>query len=299
MSTTNVELIFDGPGVRDGLIDASLLAESLAGYSQVFNRANDVLNGEDSEAVVFVQSEFRKGSFIVALQLVQTISEHGRQLISAHPILDSTGIASALGLGWQHKETIKDGLVGLYKWLKGKKPDSALSVGDSTEVTLGVNKKNVTNNVYNLYGDEAIRQGLSKLVRPLSGEQLDRISIVAGGVKQTSIEKSEIGYFEPEPLSLQPPSLSSGKREAALIVSKLAFKEKSTWTFFEQGATVVAKIEDVDFWKSVHDRTVTFGEGDTLLVQLAWNVERKTRLVQKNTILKVRKVIPRPEQLRF
>jgi hypothetical protein len=165
VSTTNVELVFDGPGVKDGLMDASLLAESLAGYSHTFNRANDLLNGEDSEAVVFVQSEFRKGSFIVDLQLVQTISEHARQLISAHPILDSAGISSALGLGWQHKETIKDGLVGLYKWLKGKKPDSALSVGDSTEVTFGVNKKTVTNNVFHLYGDEAIRQGMSKLGR--------------------------------------------------------------------------------------------------------------------------------------
>jgi hypothetical protein len=38
-----------------------------------------------------------------------------------------------------------------------------------------------------------------------------------------------------------------GDRETVLVVSKLAFKEGSTSTFFERGAIVVAKIEDEQF----------------------------------------------------
>ena len=300
MSTEKLELVFDGPGVENGLIDASLLADSLAGYSRTFNRANEILNGEESETGVFVEAGFRKGSFIVDLQLVQTITEHGRQLITAHPILDATGITSALGFAWHHKGEIKDGLLELYKWLKGKKPDAVTRIGESTELTIGENRKTVTNNIFNLYGDDAIRQGLSSFVKPLAGAQVDRISIVKDGVEQASLDKSEVAYFNTEPPTELPtaPALS-GKRQAALTVSKLSFTETSNWTFFEQGATVVAKIEDDDFWKKVHERTVTFGEGDTLVVQLAWKVEQKSRLVQRNTILKVIKVIPRPEQLQL
>ena len=298
MSTTNVELVFDGPGVQNGTIDAGLLAQSLAGYSSTFKRANELLNGEASETRVLVQSEFRRGSFIVDLQLVQVVSEHAQQLLSEHPMLDSAGIASALGFVWKHKEVVKDGLLDLFKWLEGKKPDSAVRIGESTELTLGVNRKIVTNNVYNLYGDEAIRQGMAKFAGTLAAEPLERISMLVDGVEQASIDKSEIEYFSPEALAADSGSqLLHGQRDAVLTLAKLAFNEKSNWTFFEQGATVVAKITDADFWNKVHSRTVTFGEGDTLVVSLTWNVEKKTRLVQRNTILKVLRVIPRPQQL--
>ena len=90
-----------------------------------------------------------------------------------------------------------------------------------------------------------------------------------------------------------------GQRDAVLIVAKIAFDEKSTWTFFERGSTVVAKIVDQDFWKTVHNRTVTFGEGDTLVVRLAWRIEKKARFIQRNTILQVKNIIARPEQYRF
>ena len=187
MSTTRIDLIFDGPGVKNGTIDASLLAESLTGYSRTYLRANELLNGEVSEAVVLVQAEFRKGSFIVDLQLVQTVVESAKQLISAHSILDSAGLVSALGFAWSSRSDIKDGVIDLIKWLKGKKPDSTLSLGSSIEVTLGANKKIVTNNVYNLYGDEAIRHGFGNLVTGLNRPALDKISMAVDGVEQTSI----------------------------------------------------------------------------------------------------------------
>lgn len=297
MSTEKVELVFQGPGVENGTINAALLAESLAGYTRTFNRANELLNGEQSESGVFVQSSFRKGSFIVDLQLVQTLLDHGRQLISAHPV-DATGISAALGFGWHYKDQLLDGVLDLYKWLKGKKPDAVNRVGESVEITFGENKKVVTNQVFNLYGDEAIRQGLSKFAVPLADRALDRISISQGGVERASLEKAEVEYFAPEAVGVAPdPPPLNGERQAALTVSKLSFIESSNWTFFEQGSTVVAKIEDPEFWNKVHDRTVTFGEGDTLVVDLIWRIEQKARLVQRNTIRKVLRVIPRPQQL--
>jgi hypothetical protein len=85
-----------------------------------------------------------------------------------------------------------------------------------------------------------------------------------------------------------------------LIVSKIAFKEGSTWSFFEQGATVVAKVEDEAFWQQVHDHTIKFGEGDRLKVRLHWKLEEKDgKLRQRNRIIKVFQVFDRPKQLRL
>ena len=61
MSSTNLEVVFEGPAVKSGMIDARLLGDSLTGYSEVFARTNAVVNGEASEAAVLVQSEFKAG----------------------------------------------------------------------------------------------------------------------------------------------------------------------------------------------------------------------------------------------
>ena len=71
MSSTNLEVVFEGPAVHSGTIDARLLAESLIGYSEVFTRANAIINGRDSQAAVLVQSDFKQGSFVAGLEFVQ------------------------------------------------------------------------------------------------------------------------------------------------------------------------------------------------------------------------------------
>lgn len=56
MSTTEVQLVFEGTAIQQGMIDAQPFAESLVGYSQIFNRANAIVNGEASEAAVLASA---------------------------------------------------------------------------------------------------------------------------------------------------------------------------------------------------------------------------------------------------
>ena len=85
-----------------------------------------------------------------------------------------------------------------------------------------------------------------------------------------------------------------------MLCQQLAWDEKSTWTFFEQGGKVVAKIDDQEFWQKVHQRAVAFREGDSLRVRLRWEViEKNHKLVQQNSILKVYQVTTRPKQMRL
>jgi hypothetical protein len=235
-------------------------------------------------------------------------NEVAARLITAHQFLSAGALAGIIGFlpADLAKEFVKDfareTVIGLYKWLKGKKPDQVKTHGqDTVEIKSGRESKTVNISVFNLYGDSAIRSGLDKLTRPLREAEIDRIAVKQGRIEQAVFEKSEAKYFEAEPLQLESDAQPmQGERDAVLIVSKLSFKEGSNWTFFERGATVVAKIEDEQFWERVHEHAVTFGEGDLLKVRLVWEIQEKHhQLKQKNIIVKVLEKLERPKQMRL
>ena len=120
MSSTEIRLVFGGREVESGKIDASVLGNALTGYNELFRRANELANGEASQAVVFVESDFKTGSFDVTVQLVQTLIENAKSLITAHPFLSAAELAAAIGLVVWHK---RESLIGVLKWLRGHKPD--------------------------------------------------------------------------------------------------------------------------------------------------------------------------------
>lgn len=308
MSSTNLEVVFEGPAVKTGIIDARLLGESLLGYNEVFVRANSLVNGEESVAAVMVQSSFKSGSFIADLQFVQNTTEQAAHLITAHKFFDATALTGLIGFVPSEmakefvKEIVKNTVIGLFRLFKGKKPDEVKPVGtDKVELKSGPVSTTVNVNVFNLYGDSAIRDALDKVTKPLREAAVERIAVRQGNTEQTVFEKEEAEIFKAEPLQLEAPSDESlgGEREAVLVVSRLSFEEGTSWTFFERGATVTAKIEDEQFWRQVHKREVTFGEGDLLKVRLVWEIEKKRKLKQKNTIVKVLEKLERPKQLRF
>src|SRR5439155_17764519 len=104
-------------------------------------------------------------------------------------------------------------------------------------------------------GDSAIRAAFGRATEPLRQPGIDRISVKQDGKEQVAFEKEEAPIFEVEPLQLEGDAVpTEGERDASLIISKLAWDEKSTWTFFEQGGKVVAKIDDQEFWQKVHRR---------------------------------------------
>jgi len=203
LSTTYVEVVFEGRAVETGSIEARLLAESLVGYSELFTRANSLVNGEASQAAVRVQTGFKGGSFVASLEFVQNVAEQAAQLITAHKFYDAAALIGIIG--FIKREAVKESLIELYKWLKGKKPDQVNQVGNKElELVFGVQRKNVTSVTYNLYGDAAIREALGKVTTPLREADIERIAVRSDGAEQASIEKSEAEYFQPEPLRPEP-----------------------------------------------------------------------------------------------
>jgi hypothetical protein len=120
-SATNIEIVFEGSGVKTGTINARVLADALTGCSDLFSRANQILNGPDSRAVVLVEADFKRGSFVVDLTLVQEIVGQAMKLIEDYPYASALTLAVILGLIIPNKN-VRDSLFGLIKSLKGEKP---------------------------------------------------------------------------------------------------------------------------------------------------------------------------------
>ena len=229
MSSANLEVIFEGPAVNAGTIDAQLLADSLSGHSEVFTRVNALLNGTESKAAVLVQSDFKRGSFVAGLEFVQSFVEEAQRLLATHPGLDASGLVGIIGFVWKKREIVES-LLDLYKRLKGEKPKDAKKIdGNNVELTLrDGNKVVVNNNVFHLHNDPVIVKGFERLTTPLRRAEIDRIIVKHAATEQVVIEKSEAEYFEAARFQLEAENETEGQQETILIVSKVSFVEGTT-----------------------------------------------------------------------
>ncbi len=301
MNSTELQLVFEGEALRGGKINAEVLGTTLAAFSDVFTRANELANGDASEARVFVESKFAAGSFDVNVQLVQDIIETARGLITAHPFLSASELAVAIGIVWSKKES----LIKILKWLKGGKPEKITQSRNNVDLVFLGQKKTVSNTINIFMNDSLLRQALSRVVGPVLEPGIERISIkprdAEGDGEPILIEKGDAPAFDPASLQLEAGEAErEGERDAVLIVSKLSFREGPKWTFFERGSMLVASIKDAEFWQSVHHRKYKFAEGDQLRVRLHWKmVDRDGKSKPENSILRVYEVLQRARQLRL
>lgn len=253
MSATELQVIFEGLAVESGKIDARVLGTSLTAYSEVFHRANALANGEASEAVVLVESNFQKGSFDVNLQLVQNVIETAKTLITAHPFLSAGELAAAIGFVWSKRES----LVSVLKWLKRERPEKITQEGNHVEIVAFGQKKVISNTVNIFVNDPLMRDALARAVQPLRQQGYDRIRIEPRDaaadepVEPTTIEKEEAPYLEADPVQLATlESPDEGERDTTLIIAKLSFVEglgRSTSAVRVSSPALLTKISGMTF----------------------------------------------------
>lgn len=151
-TTAHIQVVFDGSAVREGTIDALILADALASYSAAFTRANFLINGSESEASVLVDANFDEGSFDVPLLLVQSFKQ-------AQGIFG--GLKTALELAFIIGIVRNpDSVVDLLRFLKGRPPERVSPQNDGVEYELDGEKKTVPQTTHTLYYDPSIRRAL-------------------------------------------------------------------------------------------------------------------------------------------
>ena len=251
-------------------MDVRELAPALIALSNMLEEANKVVFPNSGNVKVNIQGNFKGGSFGVDLIAVQTIADQIVSILSGpeaaafsnlKTILESLGLIGCAGCG----------LVGLMKWLRGRKPSAIRTAGDqiifeiteaSTVETFGVDLV-----AGKLYQSRIVRKALANVVKPLAREGIDIFASGRNGQTAEVIRKEDAAWFEVSESDADIVS-DTVSEHVLLQIDSAVFKEDNKWRFNDGSSSFFGEISDPIFIKKINSGVERFGKRDVLVVDL-------------------------------
>lgn len=254
ISDTDFKIKYDGELHQ---IDATVLINNLIHTTSIIQEINKELNSGKKIDVKIKALE--KGSFLVHIDLVETVFDSLKDLLTRENLETSGAIIGGLV-----------GLIELKKFLKGSEAKSKKVEGNRVKIE---NEKGqviyIENFVNNIYENNTIvKDALSQSFETLENDN----SITAYEITDRNekplvrVEKEDFEY-----LSLKSERILNDEKlltqSANLNIVKLSFDQKLKWEFYFKGNRITAKVEDPNFQKRI-DNGESFAKGDMLEVEL-------------------------------
>lgn len=263
MSRATLRVVFDGPAIRNGSMDVRDLAPALLALGKLCEEANRVLNDKKTGVTVLVKGDFQVGSFQVNLDVVQSLMEQMRSLLSGETATAAANLLTFLGF----TGSIGFGLLKLLKRLKGRPPRRLVILENgNVRVEMEDDSLEVPREVIDLYRDLDTRKAAADVVRPLEREGIDIIAFSGNDGPLEVVTKEEIGSFVAP--SAEEEQIVREERNAAFSIVSLAFKDGNKWRLSDGQNTIGVTMADEDFLGSVNRNEIAFAKGDILVCRL-------------------------------
>ena len=251
-------------------MDVRELAPALIALSNMLEEANKVVFPDSGNVKVNIHGNFKGGSFGVDLIAVQTIADQIVSILSGpeaaafsnlKTILESLGLIGCAGCG----------LVGLMKWLRGRKPSAIRTEGDQIifEITeeSSVETFGVDLVAGKLYQSRVVRKALANVVKPLAREGIDIFASGRNGKTTEVIRKEDAAWFEVSESDAD--IVSDTLSEHVLLqIDSAVFKDDNKWRFNDGSSSFFGEIADRSFIEKINSGVERFGKRDVLVVDL-------------------------------
>ena len=261
---------YDGPALQSHQMDIRELAPALIALSNMLEEANKVVFPNSESVKVNIQGNFKGGSFGVDLIAVQSITNQIVSMLSGpeaaafsnlKTILEALGLIGGAGCG----------LIGLTKWLRGRKPSLIRTTGDRVifEITEASSVETFEINLVTskLYQSRVVRKALASVVKPLERDGIDIFAAGKDGSTSEVIRKTDACWFELSESEADIVSDTLAER-VLLQIESAVFKDDHKWRFSDGGSSFFSEISDSSFIEKINAGVERFGKGDVLCVDL-------------------------------
>lgn len=277
-NTVHFTIKYDGPALENHQMDVRELAPALIALSNMLEEANKVAFPESGSVKVHVQGNFKGGSFGVNLIAIQGITDqivailsgpHSSAFSNLMAILEAIGLIGGSGYG----------LIGLMKWLRGRKPTS-IHISDNQyifEVIESSFSETFTVDLITgkLFQNRLIRKELAQVVKPLERDGINLFASGKDGKTSEVIEKEDMPCFEFAESDVE--IISDIITEHILLqIESAVFKDQNKWRFNDGTCSFFGEITDSAFIQEINNGKERFGKGDVLHVDL-----RRTQIISE------------------
>ena len=260
MSANAFSLVYDGPPVAEGTIDARDLAPALLALADLIDEAAPVVDPELPRLSLRVRPDFREGSFEVYLELANLYSKFvslfsGPDAQAWASFLQIIGIAGVAGV------------LQLIQRARGRKPTKiTIERKESVTVTFeGDAPFEVDARVWKLFQNPRARLAIEKMLAPLIERGFDLFKIKNNGEDSLVVTEAEAANFK---APTEHENETQSEFEARVVIVSPSFNAGNKWRVSDGSRTLYVSIRDQAFERAVQQGTEVFRKGDTLYVTL-------------------------------
>lgn len=272
-ATVHFSIKYDGPALESHQMDVRELAPALIALSNMLEEANRVAFPDSASVKVNVQGNFKGGSFGVDLIAIQSITDQIVSMFSgpeASAFSNLKSILEAIGL-IVGTGGAGGGLIGIIKWLHGRKPSSIRTSGD--RVVFEVVEESISETFEvdlvagRLYQSRVVRKALANVVKPLERHGIDIFASGQDGQTAEVIRKDDAPWFTVAESDAD--IVSDTVAEHVLLqIESAVFKDDNKWRFSDGSGSFFAEVADPIFVNKINSGDERFGKGDVLIVDL-------------------------------
>lgn len=272
-ATVHFSIKYDGPALESHQMDVRELAPALIALSNMLEEANRVAFPDSASVKVNVQGNFKGGSFGVDLIAIQSITDQIVSMFSgpeASAFSNLKSILEAIGL-IVGTGGAGGGLIGIIKWLHGRKPSSIRTSGD--RVVFEVVEESISETFEvdlvagRLYQSRVVRKALANVVKPLERDGIDIFASGQDGQTAEVIRKDDAPWFTVAESDAD--IVSDTVAEHVLLqIESAVFKDDNKWRFSDGSGSFFAEVADPIFVNKINSGDERFGKGDVLIVDL-------------------------------